>query len=82
MVDYRCIDGEWQYAPIADRQLEIPLPDGGSSPIVQLAPDMPQKMLGVWSCQLAWTTGTLIKISLPGTANGSTGPKMDIYHAN
>ncbi len=49
MVDYVCIDGEWNYAPTIDWELTIPLPDGTRHPITQLEPHDSKKMLGVWS---------------------------------
>jgi hypothetical protein len=35
--------------PEGNWQLEIPLSNGSSTPIQQIAPTVPQKMLGVWS---------------------------------
>lgn len=49
MVDYVCINGEWNYAPMVDWTITIPMPDGSTHPITQLNVHSSQKMLGVWS---------------------------------
>jgi hypothetical protein len=49
LVDYVCIDGEWNYAPQVEWTLTIPLPDGSSHPIAQQDVREAKKMLGIWS---------------------------------
>ena len=49
MVDYICINGEWNYAPQVEWTLTIPLPDGSRHPIAQQDVRDSKKMLGIWS---------------------------------
>lgn len=49
MVDYICVNGEWNYAPQVEWELTIPLPDGSRHPIVQQDVRESKKMLGIWS---------------------------------
>jgi len=49
MVDYICINGEWNYAPQVEWTMTIPLPDGSRHPIAQQDVRAAKKMLGVWS---------------------------------
>ena len=35
MIDYECVEGEWQYTEMVDYELMIPLPDGSLAPIEQ-----------------------------------------------
>lgn len=48
-IDYVCIDGEWNYAPVVDWTISIPLPDRSRHPIRQVDTHTSHKMLGVWS---------------------------------
>ena len=49
MVDYTCINGEWNYAPQVEWTLTIPLPDGSQHHIAQQDVRESKKMLGIWS---------------------------------
>jgi len=49
MVDYICINGEWNYAPQVDWELTILLPDGSRHTIAQQDVRESKKMLGIWS---------------------------------
>ena len=50
MIDYECVEGEWDYAPMKHFDLSIPLPDDSMVGIQQLDVNEPREMLGVWSC--------------------------------
>lgn len=49
MVDYICIDGEWNYTPQVEWTLTKILPDGNRHPIAQQDMRESKKMLGIWS---------------------------------
>lgn len=49
LIDYVCVDGEWDYSPSIVWELHIPLPDGGTSPIPLLPVTHASKIVGVWS---------------------------------
>jgi hypothetical protein len=49
MVDYICVDGEWNYCPTVEWEVTIPMPDGSRYPIAQQEVTTENKMLGVWS---------------------------------
>ncbi len=49
MVNYVCVNGEWEYHPQVDWEVTIPMPDNSRHPITQHDISTAQKMLGVWS---------------------------------
>ena len=47
LIDYECVDGEWQYADSAPRDMFITRPDGSTSSILQHPPTFSKKTLGI-----------------------------------
>ena len=47
LIDYKCIDGEWQYADLVPREMVITNPDGSTSPISQEQVTLSKKTLGI-----------------------------------
>ena len=50
MLDYKCVDGTWQYMDIVDWELLITHDDGTVIAIEQLDVDKSKKTLGVRDC--------------------------------
>ncbi len=47
LIDYKCVDGKWQYADLVPRELVITNPDGSTSPISQEEMTSSKKTLGI-----------------------------------
>ena len=47
LIDYKCVEGEWQYADLVPRELVITNPDGSTSPISQEELTTSKKTLGI-----------------------------------
>lgn len=50
MIDYECVEGSWNYAPMEYFDLSIPTPDNEEVTIAQLGVNESKEMLSVWSC--------------------------------
>ena len=50
LVDYECVNGEWQYKPTVDWEMKVPVPDGPDALIKQKDVHACEETLGVWSC--------------------------------
>ena len=47
LIDYKCVDGKWQYADSVPREMVITNPDGSTSPISQEQVTSSKKTLGI-----------------------------------
>ena len=62
LIDYKCVDGEWQYADLVPRELVITNPDGSTSPISQEEVTLSKKTLGVHDSPAGGNTDHLLYI--------------------